>query len=100
MDDYVNNSLTARQRRVLISRWVGEAWEEMCQALSTSVVRSFVKCGIAVNYDGSDDHLINIEGLPEYKVNSDAESDYSSDSFDDECSSDDLTSSDISTDAD
>ena len=31
------------------------------------VIRSFKKCGISVNLDGSEDNSVNIEGLPDYK---------------------------------
>ncbi len=31
LDDYVSNSFTASARRVLITKWVGEAWEKVSQ---------------------------------------------------------------------
>ena len=32
------------------------------------IIRSFKKCGIAVQIDGSEDDQININGLDDYKV--------------------------------
>ena len=64
---YVEGKITASQRRVLITKWVGQAWAEVCTN-KDMVCRAFAKCGISVPIDGSKDHLINIRGLTDYKV--------------------------------
>ena len=67
LEDYVQGSIPAKQRRILLSQWVGQAWEE----LSTNkemAVRSFRKCGISLPIDGSADQDIHIEGISEYCV--------------------------------
>lgn len=77
LEQYVNNSLSASQRRVLITGWVGAAWAEVCQN-KDAVKRGFEKCGISVLIDGSRDEAINIHGLSDYAVrkdSSEAESD-------------------------
>ena len=64
---YVEGKISASQRRVLISTWVGEAWNEVC--LNREMIRrAFEKCGISVPIDGSKDKLINIRGLTNYTV--------------------------------
>ena len=60
--------LSASDRRVLITKWVSEAWREV-SSNRDMIVRSFQKCGISVAIDGSEDHLICIEGLGNYRVN-------------------------------
>ena len=64
---YVEGKISASQRLVLISTWVGEAWTEVCS--NREMIRlAFEKCGISVPIDGSKDELINIRGLTNYKV--------------------------------
>ena len=49
-----------------MTKWVGEVW-----ANSTNldmVQRSFKKCGISLASDDSENHLLNIEKLPEYAM--------------------------------
>ena len=68
LSDYLENKLTTSERRVLITQWVGQVWEEMTTTLKDTVIRGFDKCGITVAHDGSQDHLINIHGIPNYTV--------------------------------
>ncbi len=60
---------------------------------ASTVVRSFQKCGITVASDGSQDQLINIEGLSDYTVGSDDsdtdDSDVPLSYFQGQCDSDD-----------
>ena len=71
LEQYVNNSLSASQRRILITGWVGAAWAEVCEN-EEMVKRGFEKCGISVPIDGSRDEAINIQGLSDYAVRKDS----------------------------
>ena len=53
----MKNSLSASQRRVLITGWVGAAWAEVCQN-KDMVKWGFEKCGISVPIDGSSDYVV------------------------------------------
>ena len=64
---YVEGKMSASQRRVLISKWVGQAWTEVCSKRDM-ICRAFEKCGITVPIDGSNDDRINIKGLTDYQV--------------------------------
>ena len=66
LDDYVKGRITASERRVLFTKWVGKAWEMSCK--KDMIIRSFKKCGISVAIDGSEDDEINIESLDDYEV--------------------------------
>ena len=70
LEAYVNGKFTASERRVLITKWVGQAWEELSQNKEMTV-RAFRKCGISVAADGSEDFDIHIEGLDNYCVQAD-----------------------------
>ena len=67
LEKYVQGTIPASERRILFTKWVGKAWEEL-SANTEMVKRSFLKCGISVPIDGSRDDDINIKDLPDYKV--------------------------------
>ena len=64
---YVQGTVSAGERRVLLSQWVGQAWGEV-SANKEMIQRTFTKCGISVPIDGSADDKINISGLENYTV--------------------------------
>lgn len=66
LDDYIHGNFSIKQRRILFTAWIGEAWERTC-ANRDMVIRGFKKCGIFVAiFDGSEDDDINIKGLENY----------------------------------
>ena len=91
LDSYVHGKFTASERRVLLSKWVGGAWEEVC-AKPEMIIHSFRKCGISIAVDGSEDEVINITGVDDYTVGSIGSS--SSDDDDDDTSNDPCEESD------
>ena len=93
LDAYVKGQFNASARRVLFTKWVGEAWEDV-SANSDMVIRSFKKTGIALAVDGSEDGVVNIKDLEGYKIEeSDAESE--DEEYTDEDPFADCTESDI-----
>lgn len=70
LDSYVYRRINASARRVLITKWVGQVWQEI-SADNEMVTRSFKKCGISVLIDGSEDDGIHIQGLDDYAVEED-----------------------------
>ena len=64
---YTEGKLTASDRQVLLTKSVGKAWQEVNQSKDT-IIRSFKKCGISLDLSGSEDDVINIEGIPNYKM--------------------------------
>ena len=67
LDQYVDGKINASQRRVLMTKWLGEAWSKVGK-MKDSIIRSFKKCGLSVALDGSKNDEVNIEGLPEYQI--------------------------------
>ena len=53
---------------MLFTKWVGAAWQETSRRLKDTVIRSIVKCGVALPISGSRDSEINIDGLPDYRM--------------------------------
>ena len=65
--------MTAGDWLVLLTKWVGTAWQETSGRLKDTVIRSFVKCGISLPISGSRDSEINIDGLPDYRMGESAD---------------------------
>ena len=63
LDKWESGRFTARERRVWITRWVGQAWQEFVE--SERADRYFLKTGCLIPVDGSP-NTINLQGLPGY----------------------------------
>ena len=60
-------ALSASDRRILMTRWVGEAWERFCSpAYDRLRWRAFEKTGLLVTADGTDDDKIMPESSTDY----------------------------------
>ena len=75
---YGDENLTASKRRILITKFVGEAYELLQQPNYDGFRRNcFAKTGCLLTADGSEDDLVKPEGLLNYKPiptsNSDSE---------------------------
>ena len=86
VDDYLHGNFTASERRILLTKWIGQAWEEV-SANKDMVIRGFWKCGISIAIDGSEDNEINIKDLENYEIESDDDDPFAT-SDDDDSSSD------------
>ena len=63
------NTLTAMQRRILITQWVGKAWETLCGSEYDNLrKRCWEKTGCLMTADGSEDDKVTPESLPSYKI--------------------------------
>jgi len=58
-----------RERRILITKCVGDAWDKLHREHSDLIQKSFRDTGISLQPDGSEDHLINIRDLSNLAVN-------------------------------
>ena len=62
-------NFTASERRILISHWVGEAFETLqTNQYDHSRWRCFERIGCLITADGADDDKIKPEGMPDYVV--------------------------------
>ena len=64
---HVEDKLSASQRRILMTNWVGQAWKKI-SGMKESIKRSFKKCGFSVVLDGSKNALVSIDGIPNYEM--------------------------------
>ena len=56
------------QRRVLLTKWVGQAWEDMHTEDSDMIRQAFQQVGLGLPIDGSRDHEIKIKDFPDVQV--------------------------------
>ena len=76
LDEYMRGIVNASERRVLFTKWVGAAWDEV----SDMVIHLFEKCGISVPIDEWEDDKINVDN---YTVDSEEEATDASDEDED-----------------
>ena len=63
------NCFTASERRILNIQWLGEAYEALLEAKYDKFRQeTFKRIGCLLTADGSRDHLVQPEGLPNYRV--------------------------------
>ena len=83
LSTYIEGTIPAREGQVLLTQWVGQAWEEL-SANKEAIQRSLRKCGMSVPIDGSQDIDTGIEGLEGYKVSTATNQSGLSDELDEE----------------
>ena len=62
-----HDKISAKERRVLMTKWTAAAWKELCQ-YKNFFGRLFEKTGCLIIVDGSEDHKISPQGLENYRV--------------------------------
>ena len=63
-EEWTGSTLSASRKRILLTHWYGEAWEQVCDSFNFALV--FDKCGSSLTADGSEDHLIKLQKLDEF----------------------------------
>ena len=63
--DMWHDSLSAKQRRILMTQWTGEAWRKLSSD-KMFAKKLFMKTGCLMTADGSDDDMIKPQGLQLY----------------------------------
>jgi hypothetical protein len=65
--DWVEGKYSVSQRRVLLTKWVGQAWEDM-HAEDSDMMQAFQQVGLGLPIDGSRDHELKIKDFPDVQV--------------------------------
>ena len=68
LDAYLNGTIPAKRRRVVMTKWVGQAWQEVSGSLQEQIKAVSQSIGISIPADGSEDNLVKLRGLPEYRI--------------------------------
>ena len=64
---YTEGKISASERRILVTKWVGKARTEV-GSNRDMVVRSFKKCGISLSLDSFENGEIHIGSIEEYEL--------------------------------
>ena len=56
------NCKSAMHRRMLMARWMSEAWDSLVTDHSEMIEKAFVSTGFLLAKDGSEDHLLKLQG--------------------------------------
>lgn len=55
-------------RRIMLTKWVGQAWHELHAKQSELIRQTFRKLGLSLPVDGSEDEEISIKDMPNIEV--------------------------------
>ena len=67
LEEWKNGKVTAGERRILMTKWLGNAWDEM-KTQQKMITDAFKRCGMYNALDGSERHLIKIRKFKEYQA--------------------------------
>ncbi len=61
--------MSTNERCEIMVRWLDRAWNDFyAKGGKERVKKAFQRCGMLNAVDGSDDHLITVEGCPNYSL--------------------------------
>ena len=66
MQRYTEGKITASEKRILVTKWVGNAWAEVSSNRDMAD-SSFKNCGISLLLDGSENGNVHIESIEDYQ---------------------------------
>jgi hypothetical protein len=67
-DRYEAGDFSVADRRVLLTKWVAEAWKELHEKYLHVIIKTFRSVGLSLNPDGSEDGELKVKGLPNITV--------------------------------
>jgi hypothetical protein len=68
LEKWNNNEYSIEERRILLTQWVGEAWEQIHRDHKETTIKAFRNLGLSLNPDGSEDSKLKIKDLPNIEV--------------------------------
>ena len=58
--------MSASERRVLYTKWLGTAWEESTTNHQDLITKTFKRCGMFNDIHGRENHLVKVERVQNY----------------------------------
>ena len=68
LEQWKNEDITTSERRILYTKWAGDAWEDYCTNKQAEITAAFKRCGMYNDVDGRENHLVKVQGCPGYEV--------------------------------
>ena len=66
-DAYTDGKVSASERRILVSRWLGEAWR-ILKSFPGMITTSFNRMGAFYDIHGRENHLVKVRNMYSYEV--------------------------------
>jgi hypothetical protein len=67
-DEWKAGKYSVRDRHILLTQWVAQAWERLHLEHKDTIIKTFWNVGLALNSDGSEDNELSIRDLPDLIV--------------------------------
>ena len=67
LNAWKNGKVSAAERRILFTKWLGEAWEDYSTNCQNEITAAFKKAGMYNDMDGLENHLVKLPGLKGYQ---------------------------------
>jgi hypothetical protein len=68
IEEWKAGKYTKRDRRILLTHWVGQAWEVLHRDYKETIIKTFCQTGLLLNPDGTEDSEIKIRDIPHVEV--------------------------------
>ena len=68
LDAWKNGAVGASERRVLFVKWFADAWEDFTKNHQEMITKAFKRCGMFNDVNGRENHLVKVQGAPNYKA--------------------------------
>ena len=68
LEAWKNGDVSAGERRILLTKWLADAWEDYATNHQDEITIAFKKCGMYNDLNGRENHLVKIDRAPEYSV--------------------------------
>ena len=66
LEAWKTGKVSTSERRILATKWLGDAWDDYCSNHQDKITKAFKHCGMYNAVDGSENHLIKIRKYKEY----------------------------------
>ena len=62
-----NGQVSASEHRILFTHWLAAAWKDYTSNCQAEITKAFKRCGQFNDMDGRENHLVKVQGVPDYK---------------------------------
>ena len=66
LNQWKDGKVSAAERRILFTKWLGDAWEDYSTNCQEEITNAFKKAGMYNDIHGRENHLIKVTMMPEY----------------------------------
>ena len=66
LEQWKNGDVSAAERRILFTKWLGDAWDDFTKNYQSQITRAFKKCGMYNDINGKENHLIKLDRYSSY----------------------------------